>query len=274
MTNVNSPRALRAGILGYGSVGRGLGELIRAGVAGSVEVVGVLVREPSRYADEATRTGWTFVDSAEALLALRPTVVAEAAGHAGLRQHVPTLLRGGVEVLCISVGALGDPELLDSLLEAAAEGQSRLRVVSGAIAGLDAISAAATIGLDEVTHTIRKPPTSLLSVEEAAQVKASGEPRVLYRGPAREAARLFPENVNVAAAVSLAGIGLDRTIAQVVADPSVTRNTHEVSAKGAFGQLDIRMQNIPSENPKTGRIVAPSLARVLRSYSEPLVVGA
>ncbi len=190
-----------------------------------------------------------------------------------MREHVEPILRAGVEVLGISIGALSDPALLDALCEAARVGGTRLRVVSGAIAGLDAISSAAVIGLDEVTHTVRKPPAALLPPEEARAVVAGGEPRELYLGPAREAARRFPENVNVAAAVSLAGIGLDRTQVRVIADPGVARNTHEVSVRGAFGTLEIRIQNIPSENPRTGRIVAPSLARGLRAYTEQIVVG-
>ncbi len=265
---------LAVGIVGFGAVGRGLAALIREGAAGPVDVVGVLVRDADRYAEAAAETGWPFVSSAKALLERQPRVAVEATGHGGLRQHGPTLLRAGVDVIAISVGAFSDDELLRSLASAARAGHARLRIASGAIAGLDAIGAAAILGLDEVTHTVRKPPASLLPAEDAREIVASGRAQVVYEGPARDATRLFPENVNVTAAVSLAGIGLDETHVRVIADPAISRNVHEVVARGAFGALEIRMQNIPSENPKTGRIVAPSLARALRAYTNPIIIPA
>jgi aspartate dehydrogenase len=163
--------------------------------------------------------------------------------------------------------------VLEEVRAAAERGGTRLRVPSGAIAGLDAISSASVGRIEHVIHTVRKPPNALLPEDEAAAVMAGGEPVELYAGSAREAARLFPANVNVVAAVSLAGIGLDRTQARVVADPSVTRNTHEVSVEGHFGKLMVRIENTPSENPKTGRIVALSVVRSLRAYGESVVVG-
>jgi aspartate dehydrogenase len=147
-------------------------------------------------------------------------------------------------------------------------------VVSGAIAGLDAISSAAVGELSEVTHSIRKPPRAFLLPEEAAEVERSGQPRELFVGTAREAAPRFPENVNVAAAVSLAGIGLDRTLVRVVADPTVSRNTHDVVAKGYFGEVRILIQGIPSDvNPKTGRLTALSVVKAIRQLTDPVIVG-
>jgi aspartate dehydrogenase len=178
-------------------------------------------------------------------------------------------------VVALSIGVLADAELLAEVERAAASGGSRLRIPSGASAALDAISAAAVGGLDRVVHSVRKPAASLLDADEAAAVVASGEPRVLYVGPARAAAKLFPANVNVVAAVSIAGIGFDRTEVRVIADPSVSHNTHEVEVEGAFGRLHVRIENIPSdENPKSGRIVPLSLIRVLRAMSERVVAGA
>jgi aspartate dehydrogenase len=96
---------------------------------------------------------------------------------------------------------------------------------------------------------------------------------LLYEGPARAGVALFPQNVNVAAALALAGVGLDATAMRVYADPTVTHNTHEVRARGAFGQVSLTLQNVPSENPKTGRIVAMSVLKALRNRVAPLVVG-
>lgn len=262
----------RVGIVGFGAVGRQVFELVRDGAAGGAEIVGVLVREPQRY-PASVRAGVPFVADAAQLLALHPDVVVEAAGHDAFRQHVPTILEAGTDVLGISIGVLAEPETLEVVRRAAETGGARLRVPSGAIAALDAISSAAVGRIERVTHTVRKPPIGLLPPDEAAEVVASGKPRQLFAGSAREAVLLFPANVNVVAAVSLAGVGLDRTEARVIADPGVVRNTHDVVVEGAFGRLSVTMENTPSENPKTGRIVPLSLVRALRAYGESIVIG-
>lgn len=267
-----SPRAV---LIGYGAVGSAVARMVRDGAAGPASLVGVLVRHPENHSADEVALGIPFFAETEAAIALRPDVVLESGGHDAFRQHVPALLAAGIDVLAISVGALADPDLLAEIERAAAAGGSRLRIPSGAIAALDAISAANVSGLDRVVHSVRKPPATLLGAEEARAVVESGQPRVLYSGPAREATQLFPANVNVTAAVSLAGIGLDRTEVRVIADPSVVHNTHEVEVEGDFGRLFIRMENVPSvENPKTGRIVPASLVRSLRALSEHVVVGA
>lgn len=263
----------RAGLVGFGAIGRQVVQLVRDDAAGRAKVVGVLVRDPDRY-PASVRDGIPFVGDVKGLLALNPTVVLEAAGHEALRTHIPPILAAGVDVIGVSVGALADPDTLAAVQAAAKRGGAQLRIPSGAIAALDAISAAAVGRIDRVTHTVRKPPLGLLPPDEAAAVTATGQPRELFVGTAREAALLFPANVNVVAAVSLAGIGLDRTQARVIADPGVVRNTHELLVEGAFGRLSVTIENIPSDNPKTGRIVPLSLVRTLRAYSEEIVVGA
>ncbi len=264
----------RVGLVGYGAVGSDVAQLVKDGQAGDAGIVGVLVREPGRYAAATERHGFPFLSVLDELLALQPDLVVEAGGHDAFRQNVPAILSAGVDVLSLSVGALAEPATYDAVCEAARRGGTRLRVASGAIAGLDAVSAAAVGGLDRVVHTVRKPPATLLDPDAAASVMAGGEPAEIFAGSAREAALRFPANVNVMAAVSLAGVGLDRTEARVVADPAVNRNIHEVLVEGAFGRLSIRIENQPSENPKTGRIVAMSVVRALRAHGEPIVVGA
>jgi aspartate dehydrogenase len=142
------------------------------------------------------------------------------------------------------------------------------------MAGLDVISAAAVGGLAEVSITTRKPPAAWQGTSAEAQALAATEPVLLYHGPARAGVTLFPQNVNVAAALALAGVGLDATTIRVYADPTVTHNTHEVQARGAFGAVRLVLQNVPSaENPKTGRIVAMSVLKAVRNLQAPLVVG-
>jgi aspartate dehydrogenase len=229
--------------------------------------VGALVRDVARRGagqPEAVR-------SLDELLERKPEVVVEAAGHDALRSYGSSVLRAGVDLFALSVGALADQAFLDELSAAARAGGSRLRFLSGAIAGLDAIRAAAVEGIDRVTHTTRKPAHTLLPPDVVAALVG---PRELYRGSARSGVLRFPESVNVAAAVSLAGIGLDRTELRVVADPTIERNRHEVVVEGAFGRLEIRIENVPSEeNPRTGRIVAMSVVRALLDRRAPLVVG-
>jgi aspartate dehydrogenase len=260
---------LRAGLIGLGAIGGGVAAIARERHADDIEIVGALVRDPARSRGPAP--SGPLVRTVAELLAARPEIVAEVAGHEALRQHGMAVLRAGVDLLTVSAGALADPALCDALVEAAREGGARLRVVSGAIGALDAIAAAAVGGLDRVTHTTRKPAGALLSEAEAAALRA---PRELFRGPAREGVLRFPESVNVAAAVSLAGIGFDRTELVVVADPAIDRNRHEVTAEGAFGTLRFEIANVPTpENPRTGRIVAMSVVRALLDHRTALVVG-
>jgi len=267
-------RPLRVGLIGFGAIGRRLAEAIVAGDAGRCELGAVLVRRPERIADDVTgRLGCMVTGDAADFLATRLDLVVEVAGHDALKSYAEDILRQGKDLLLISVGALADPHFEARLRRAAHDFGQRVYLATGAIAGLDAISAAAVGGLDSVTHSIRKPPAGLLPPEEIAAVQASGQSRVLYEGPAREAALRFPENVNVAAAVSLAGIGLDKTIVRVVADPTVVRNTHEIEVLGEFGELRIVLQNIPTENPKTGRLTAMSMIKALRNLTNDVIVG-
>jgi aspartate dehydrogenase len=212
-----------------------------------------------------------MVATIEALLAARPEVVVDAAGHAALRARGPAVLRAGCDLLMLSVGALADPALEDEIRAAARAGGARARVASGGIGALDAIASAAVGGLERVTHTVRKPARTLMDPREAATLAA---PREMFRGPARQGVLLFPESINVAAAVSLAGIGLDQTEVCVIADPAARRNQHEVVAEGAFGRLRFEIENIPrEENPRTGRLVAMSVVHELLQRRAFLSVG-
>lgn len=258
----------RAALIGLGAIGMAVARIVREDRSGEIEIVAALVRDTRR---DRGAGGPRVVASLDELIALRPEAVAEVGGHDALRQHGARVLRAGIDLLTVSAGALADQRLHDELLHAATEGRSRIRVASGAIGALDAIAAAAVGGLDRVTHTTRKPARALLPADEAAALRS---PRVLYRGPAREGVRRFPESVNVAAAVSLAGIGLDRTELVVIADPAIDRNRHEVIAEGAFGWLRFEIANVPSdENPRTGKIVAMSVVRALLDRRAALLVG-
>jgi aspartate dehydrogenase len=257
---------MRVGLIGYGAIGRALHASLKP--EDDIELVGALVARPTLARGQTTVT---MCASVEELLALLPEVVVEAAGHDALRCHGPSVLSAGVDLLMVSVGAFADPAVEHAIVESACTGKSRAVVVSGAIGALDAIAAARVGGLSRVTHTTRKPARALLPADEARALQA---PRELFRGTAREGALRFPESINVAAAVSLAGLGLDRTEVCVIADPGLDRNQHEVVAEGAFGELRFEIRNIPSDdNPRTGRLVAMSVLHALRQRRASLVVG-
>jgi aspartate dehydrogenase len=256
------------GLIGLGAIGQGVVDLLDRHADQDIQIVAVLVRDPSR---PRPISGLETVATLDELLEKRPDVIVEAAGHNALRGYGPGVLKSGCDLVTVSVGALADPGVYDTLVAAAEAGGGRIEVASGAIGALDAIAAASLGGLTRVIHTTRKPARALLSAEEADQLT---ETRELFHGSAREGVLKFPESVNVAAAVSLAGIGLDRTEVRVLADPHLERNQHEVMAEGAFGSLRFEIQNVPTEdNPRTGRIAAMSIAHRLLLRRAPIIIG-
>jgi aspartate dehydrogenase len=203
----------------------------------------------------------------------RADVVVEAATQAALVERAPVILGAGRDLVVLSVGALLDhPEWVG---RAAARG-ARIHVPSAAIAGLDGLKGAAVDGhLDAVVMETRKPPRGLAGAPGVAglDLEAITVPTLVFEGTAREACRAFPANVNVVAAVSLAGLGPDRTCIRIHADPSIDRNRHTVTAQGAFGRLRIEIENVPSENPRTGKLAYLSTIAYLRDFAAPLRIG-
>jgi aspartate dehydrogenase len=263
MATANRSAPLRLGFIGFGTSARHVLRGIEDGKAGNTTLHAALVRhDPADPVPDVL-----FTTDRERFLSEPLDLVVELAGQGAVQQHGEAVLRAGKDLLIISIGALSDDELFERLQRAAEENGSRLLLPSGAIGGLDAIGAGALGGLDEVTITTRKPPAALQTDTERDAWLASAQdaPVLLYEGAAREAVKLYPANVNVAAALSLAGVGFDRTAIRIFADPTVTRNTHEVHAIGWFGELRFTIQNIPTENPKTGRITALSVLKAIRN---------
>jgi aspartate dehydrogenase len=262
---------VKVGVIGFGQIGRGVVDSINKGEAGDTELAAILVRDKAKAAAAGARED-LLTDDVDGFLASDLDIIVELGGHDALRQYAIQVLDAGKDLLTLSVGAFADEALLNGVTEAARRNGRRVLVPSGAIAGLDMITAAALRPIDRATHTTRKNPRAFTEEQLGGQ-KPDKEALLLFEGPARQGVGKFPENVNVAAAVSISGIGLDRTILRVYADPNVERNTHEVVVEGYFGRVRIDVENIPSENPKTGRIVALSVVKALRNQTAPFVIG-
>jgi aspartate dehydrogenase len=253
------------GLIGYGAIGQALAKAL---LCESEDYrISVLTRSGERGC-RTIRDRLEWVTDLTSL-ADRPAIVVEAAGQAAVREWVPHLLQRGIPVIVASVGALADDAFHAHLKHLCSQHQARLILPSGAIGGLDYIRMMATTPPIKVRYTSRKPPSAWR--DELAARGLAGETVasevVLFEGPARKAATLFPKNLNVAATVAIAGIGMDQTSVRVIVDPTVQANSHEVEIEGPLGQASFTFVNVSSqENPKTSRITAVSLHHTVKEF--------
>jgi aspartate dehydrogenase len=257
----------RFALIGYGAITEELVSRIER--RGELEALLAVLVRPQRLAEARARAAGRFavVDRLEALIEPAPAVVAECAGHAAMRQYAPALLSRGIDVICSSVGVLADREFESRLTRASADGDGRLWIPSGAVAGIDGLLAARTAGLNDVTYTSIKPPAAWDGTpgERLLAGAARGERTTFFEGSAREAATQYPQNANVGATVALAGLGLDRTRVKLVSDPSATGPLGIIEAEGEFGSMRFEILAYASpRNPKTSLLTAHSLYAALR----------
>jgi aspartate dehydrogenase len=254
----------RIGVIGYGAIARRAVRLLaQAGEA--AEVAAVLLRAGSPSAAAAAADGLEVVHRPEALVAVKPDLVIECAGHAALAEHGPAVLGAGLELVAVSAGALADDACLQALVAAAEAGVARLSIPAGAVGGLDALAAMRLAGLERVAYVGRKPPAAWAGspAEQVLNLAALTRAETFYSGTARTAARNYPKNANVAATVALAGLGFERTEVRLVADPGAEVNQHEIEAEGATGGISLRLEGLPDpENPRTSALTAASVAAV------------
>ena len=266
---------MNVGLIGYGTIGQTLAEAIRSGVAGDVTLVAVMdVFDPSPF--DGAPGDPAYSTDIDEFLAQDIELVVEAASQAVLKKFARQVLAGGKNLMAMSVGAFAAVEFLDEMRDLALQHDRRIYLPSGAIGGLDALSAAAIDDIDEVILTTTKPPGGLQSagLEPAVDLATIQGPTCVYEGPAIEAVGLFPKNVNVAAALSLAGVGVHKTRVRIVADPAASRNTHRVEARGRFGEFTMELRLLPSpSNPRTSYLAALSAIRTLRNLTEPIRIG-
>ncbi|MEM0096600.1 MAG: aspartate dehydrogenase [Candidatus Bathyarchaeia archaeon] len=270
---------LGVGLIGCGSIGSVLAKAIDNGQAGEARLAMVFDKNLKKAEDLAqklkskpkiARTFRELIECEDVKL------VVEAASQEAVRAYAVEVLRAGKDLMIMSAGALVDPKLASEISQAAKMNNRKVYVPSGAIAGLDGVKASAIGKIKRVVLTTRKPLEALKDnayFREKFGEKVE-ESTVIYEGNAVEACKLFPANVNVAATLSLAGVGAEETIVRVIADPALKRNVHEIEVRGEFGELAVHVENVPSaENPKTSFLAALSAIATLKKITEPIVVG-
>ncbi len=205
-------------------------------------------------------------------------VVVECASQEAVREHGLTVLENGKDLMVMSVGAMLDSELLTQFIRAAKNNRCRIYIPSGAIAGIDGLKSASVASINKVMLSTTKNPKGLAGapfiIENKIDLATFHEKTLLFKGSAEEAVKAFPQNVNVAASLSLAGIGPEKTEVRVFVDPKASRNIHEITVEGDFGAFTCHVENVPSpSNPRTSYLAALSAIATLKKITEPLQIG-
>lgn len=251
--------SLKVAVIGYGAIGRPVVEHIIQNEIENTELLCVLTRTRNEPLN-----GIRFVSSIEALIAMSPDIVVEAGGGEAFSAFVPKCLDEGIDVLAVSVAAMADPEIERAVRAALDNSGAHFHIASGAVGGLDALSAAAESELTRVELVQRKPLRAFPDLDQNSTTAT-----VVSQGSAREAACAFPRNTNIAAAIALSGIGLDRTLVTIIADPAVSSNMAQLKVEGAFGEFQFQIENRPSPlNPSTAQLASLSVISTLRRWHQ------
>ena len=258
-----------------------IAEAIDKGMAGDIDLVAVydLIRERAERLVTSLAEKPVIAEDADQLIESKDIqIVVEAASQEAVTQYSTRALAGNKDLMILSAGALLDCDLFQQISELAESKGRKVYVPSGAIVGLDNIRSAAIGHIDEVTLTTRKPPLSFegapLVERRKIDLSSLKKPLVLYEGSARDAVKLFPQNVNVSASLSLAGIGADKTRVRIITDPGAKEISHEIHVKGGFGELTTKTTNKPfPRNPRTSYIAALSAIATLKKITESVVIG-
>lgn len=272
--NAETQPSLRVALGGFGAIGEAVARRLDQGIDG-LTLVAVSARDRERAAAKMEGFNQPVPVLPLEELAEEADVVVECAPSKVFDLLAESAIERGRIFVPISVGALL-PRM--ALIERAQATGARILVPTGALLGLDAVRAAAEGEIESVRLVTRKPPGGLAGaphlVENDISVEGLSEPKLVFEGSAREGAIGFPANVNVAAALSLAGIGPDETRLEIWADPGVTRNTHTITVESDSARLTMTIENIPTvENPRTGKITALSVIAALRRLTATLQVG-
>lgn len=270
---------MRIAFIGGGEIARLFLEHLAKGELGDATVVALAGRtEASKGKALAARHRVPFVTGLEPLLAAKPDIVIEAASHQAVRDYGEPVLSRGVSLMVLSGGALCDDALRERLEAAAQKSGAMLYVPSGGIGGLDALKAACVAGVDSVEIAVTKPPAAWKNIDYVEKLGVDLDhldgPVVLFDGRARDGVPHFPANVNIAALLSMAGIGFDRTRLKVVADPALKFNTHYITIRGKSGTISLKFESVPfPDNPKTAMLAAYSALAAFRQFNSRVRYG-
>ena len=264
---------MKVGLVGLGVIGKAVCRALDEGIAGlSLVGANALNRNPAESFLATLRSRPPFL-ILEALIE-RSDMIIEAATQGALATLAPKVLEAGKDLMVLSCGALLERS---DWIELARRNGCRILVPSGAIAGLDGVKGARQGSITSVTMETRKAPRGWAGAphieEKRIDLGAITKETLLFEGAALQACKAFPANVNVVAALSLAGIGPEKTWIKIFAVPGLPRNTHRVIVEGEFGRLDLSIENVPTENPRTGRLSYLSTIAMLKELNTPFRVG-
>lgn len=268
---------LKIGVIGCGAIGAQICRAIDNGIINAQ-----LCAIYDRSAQNCDRLFESLKNkpaiSLPAELVKKSDIVVECASQAAVCEHALLVLEGGKDLMVMSVGAFMDEKLLDNLVGAARKNDCKIYVPSGAIAGIDGLRSAKAASIYKVEISTTKNPKGLegapFIIKNNIDIYSFKEKTMIFEGNAKQAVRAFPANVNVAASLSLAGIGSENTRVKIFVDPGSLRNIHQITVEGDFGNFTCRIENVPSpDNPKTSLLAALSAIATLKKITEPLHIG-
>lgn len=260
----------KIGLLGCGAIGTEIALAIDSGkIPAALTHVFDFSKNASEKLVEKLKTKPKVTENVGLLAAAPVDLIVEAASQDAVRDNALAILQNRKDLMIMSVGALLDESILDIIIEGCNDFKKSVYLPSGAIVGLDGIRAVKD-ELESITITTTKSPRSLKGAKffetSSMDLDKIEKPTVIFDGIAQDAVRLFPANINVAALLSLAGLGSKKTMVRIIADPSTDKNTHEIIAEGKFGRFSIKVENVPSQaNPKTSRLAILSAIECLKA---------
>jgi len=260
----------RIGLLGCGSIGVQIAIAIDTGII-PAKLTHIFDEDKEKSASLASKlkNKPEIVENVHLLSSNPVDLVVEAASQDAVSDNALSILQNRKDLVIMSSGALLDESVFEIISDACKELKKTVYLPSGAISGIDAIKSVKN-ELDSVVLTTTKHPNSLKGAKFFDDFKINlddiNEPSTIFEGTASEAVRLFPKNINVSALLSISGLGSHETIVKIIADPNTTKNTHEIMARGKFGQITTKIENVPdSNNPRTSRLAILSAIETIRS---------
>lgn len=274
---------IRLGLIGFGNIAASLLELLSENLDKELEHLTIFCKPEycsqveQKLQNEYTNIALDFciTTNIDDLINSKPNLVVECAGHNAVEENVIHVLSSGIDTVVISVGALSDPDLAESINQAAIQGNARLILPAGAIGGIDLLASLNKFGDLEVSYRGIKPSSAWAGTSAASNIdlNAISEPTTIFSGSAREAAQKYPKNANVAATIAMAGAGFDKTKAELIADPNATANIHEYTVNCPLASYTIRIEGKPSKgNAKTSATTVYSIMREISNCIGPIVI--